>query len=126
MSKHRKCDTTKYKKRHVKDKVAHARRVERRKKEEAVRERILYEQHEKARMIRKGQIPLVKRMVDLLARVVCERDNRYYGALKVRELFQITSVFGLNPNPPFPTLPEIPRETTLESDKVIDGEVIKR
>lgn len=125
MSKYRKCDTTKYKKRRVKEKVAHAKRVERRKQEEVARGRILYEQRERIRREREQKRPLVQTMVNLLARDVCERDNRYYGALEVRELLMISSIFHANPRPQFPYLPEPPRESMLESDKVIDGEVIK-
>jgi len=125
MSKHRKCDTTKYKKRRVKEKVAHAKRVERRKKEEAVRGRILYEQRESIRREREQKRPLVQKMVNLLARDICERDNRYYGALQVRELLMIGSVFHANPRPSFPYLPEPPRESLIEDDRVIEGEIIK-
>jgi len=125
MSRHRKCDTTKYKKRRVKEKVAHAQRVERRKKEEAVRGRILNEQRESIRREREQKRPLVQTMVNLLAKDVCERDNRYYGALQVRELLMIGSIFHANPKPQFPYLPEPPRGTLIESDRVIEGEVIR-
>jgi len=125
MSKHRKCDTTKYKKRRVKEKVAHAKRVERRKKEDAVRGRILYEQRESIRLEREQKRPLVQQMVNLLARDICERDNRYYGALQVRELLQVSALFHANPRPQFPYLPEPPRESMIENDQVIEGEIIR-
>jgi len=125
MRKHRKCDTTKYKKRRAKEKVAHALRVEQRKKEEIVRGRILHEQRERIRMEREQKRPLVQTMVNLLAKNVCERDNRYYGALQIRELLQVSALFNANPKPHFPILPEPPRERAIESDKVIEGEVIR-
>jgi len=125
MSKHRKCDTTKYKKRRVKEKVAHAKRVERRKQEEMARGRILYEKRESIRLEREQKRPLVQQMVNLLARDICERDNRYYGAMKIREMLEISSIFHVNPRPFFPYLPEPPRESLIEDDRVIEGEIIR-
>lgn len=125
MRKHRKCDTTKYKKRRAKEKVAHSIRVERKKKEEMVRGRILYEQRERIRIEREQKRPLVQTMVNLLAKNVCERDNRYYGALNVRELLMISSIMDINPRPQFPYLPEPPRESLIEDDRVIEGEIIR-
>ena len=125
MSRHRKCDTTKYKKRRVKEKVAHAKRVEQRKKEEIARGRILYERQERIRLERQQKRPLVQTVVNLLAKNVCERDNRYYGAMKIREMLEISSIFNVNPKPHFPSLPEPPRERAIESDKVIEGEIIR-
>ena len=125
MRKNRKCDTAKYKKRRKKDKVAHAVRVERRKKEERVWGQILHEKRERIRLEREQKRPLVQKMVNLLAKDVCERDNRYYGAMAVREVLEIAAVFDVNPRPHFPLLPEPHRERAIESDKVIEGEIIK-
>ncbi|MBA7651996.1 hypothetical protein ES703_59825 [subsurface metagenome] len=77
-------------------------------------------------MEREQKRPLVQTMVNLLAKNVCERDNRYYGALKVRELLMIGSIFDANPRPQFPYLPEPPRESLIEDDRVIKGEIIRR
>ena len=125
MKKHRKCDTTKYKKRRVRDRIAHSVHVERRKKEEIARGRILHARRENIRIERNQKRPLVQGMINLLAKNVCERDNRYYGALEVRKLLEISSIFHVNPRPHFPSLPEPPRESALESDRVIEGEVIR-
>ena len=125
MRKHRKCDTSKYKKRRLKERVAHPKRVERRKQDEMERGRILHEQREKIRMEREQKRPLVQTMVNLLARDVCERDNRYYGAMQVRQLLEISSIFHVNPRPHFPSLPEPLRESMLEDGKVIEGEIIR-
>ena len=125
MRKNRKCDTAKYKKRRAKAKVAHAIRVERKRKEEVARDRILYMRRETIRLREDRKRPLIQNMVDLLAKRVCEKDNRYYSALQVRKMLQMTSIFHVNPMPDFPYLPEPPRERAIESDKVIEGEIIR-
>jgi len=125
MKKHRRCDTAKYKKRRVREKIAHSEHVERRKKEEMARDRILHERRERIRFEKEQKRPLVQKMANLLARNVCERDNRYYGALEVRKWLEIGSIFHVNPRPHFPSLPEPLRESALESDRVIEGEVIR-
>ncbi len=125
MSKHRKCDTTKYKKRRTKERVAHTIRTKREKEEEIVQGRILDMRLKTIRLREERKRPLAQKMVNLLAKNVCERDNRYYGAMAVRQLLEISSLFHVNPMPHFPSLLEPPRERAIESDKVIDGEVTR-
>ena len=94
-------------------------------KEDLAWSRILHERQERRREERTQKRPLVQTMVNLLAKQVCERDNRYYGAMQVRKVLELSSIFGLNPMPQFPYLPEPPRERAIESDKVIEGEIIR-
>ncbi len=83
MRKNRKCDTTKYRKRRVKEKVAHAIRVERRKKEEIAWGRIQHKQRERVRLEREQKSPLVQKMVNLLAKNILRRIlSRLYSTVK--------------------------------------------
>ncbi len=120
----KKCHTTKYRKRRVKERLASVVRAASNQKKEA-----LYwaRQHEietaKARDFAERR-PLVQSMANILAKHICDLDPSYKGLLSLREIFKMTSVFGVNPWPHFPTVPEDTRHKRLESQReceVVEG-----
>ncbi len=122
----RKCDTAKYRRRWERERVASIARKARNQKEEAAYwARVDAERRmaEAARVQHLKDIhPLVQRMVNALAKNICDRDPRYLPLLRLRQtgIFQLLHLFG-GPRPDFPILPEVEEDNSLRID---DGHVI--
>lgn len=100
----RKCDTAKYKKRKAKERISGIKRKEQIARESAERYAQINAAREAQRLVRKAKQPLYQNMANLLTKRLCELEPRYDGMLKLREIFKMTSIFGINPSPGFPVL----------------------
>ncbi len=101
----KKCYTTKYRKHKEKAHRASLVRKARIQKEEARYWAICHERKAAAARERAEKLPYYQSLVNVLAKRICQLDDRYVGMLRIRELFKMTNAFGINPYPEFPVLP---------------------
>ncbi len=102
----KKCYTTKHRKRREKERQSSIARKERNRKAEAEYWAKRHEREaEEAREWREKRT-LVQPLVNILAKCICDLDPHYASMLRMREIFKMTSLFGVNPYPLFPILPE--------------------
>ena len=95
---------TKYKKRKQREHInslARRKRVEIERRESYARASAA--RTEKTRIEREKR-PLYKGIADILTKRICELEPRYESLLRLRALFQITNLFGVNPRPEFPVI----------------------